>query len=115
MVNTTGFVVVFAGDATTIDITALDGNGDVVDISDATAIDWKLAQDEYTSPSVHKTLDDGITVTDGENGVYRVTLSAADTADLTPGTFYQASRITLDGNRNHVVIGTVWLRANVPA
>tara|TARA_R110002126_G_scaffold14054_6_gene59790 strand:+ start:182 stop:529 length:348 start_codon:yes stop_codon:yes gene_type:complete len=115
MANTSVFFTVFEGDDQNLNVTVLDDAGAVVDISSASAIDWKMSTDEMTSPVVSKTLGAGITVTDGPNGVFQVALVGADTDGLDTRTYYQASRITLAANLSHVAIGTVWLRPKIPA
>ena len=115
MANTTVFFTVFEGDDQNLNVTVLDDAGAVVDISSASAIDWKMSSDEFTSPSISKTLGSGITITNGPAGIFQVALTGTDTDGLSPGYYYQASRITLSSSLSHVAIGTVWLRPKVPA
>lgn len=115
MANTTVFFVVFEGDDQNLNVTVLDENGAVVNISTASAIDWKMSVDEFTSPVISKALAAGITITNGPAGIFQVALVGADTDGLAPRYFYQASRITLSSNLSHVAIGIVWLRPKVPA
>lgn len=115
MANTSVFFVVFEGDDQNLNVTVLDAAGNVVDISSATAIDWKMSVDEFTPPVISKSLGSGITITNGPAGIFQVALVSADTNGLTPRTYYQASRITLSANLSHVALGTVWLRPKIPA
>jgi len=115
MANTSVFFTVFEGDDQNLNVTVLDDSGNVVNISSASTIDWKMSTNESTSPSISKSLGGGITITDGPNGVFQIALSGSDTDGLASGTYYQASRITLASNLSHVAVGTVWLRAKVPA
>ena len=115
MANTSVFFVVFEGDNQNLNVTVLDAAGAVVDITGASAIDWKMSVDEFTAPTISKSLGSGIAVTNGPAGIFTVTLDPADTNGKTPGIYYQASRITLSANLSHVAIGTVWLRPKIPA
>tara|TARA_R110002096_G_scaffold186882_7_gene366044 strand:+ start:73 stop:420 length:348 start_codon:yes stop_codon:yes gene_type:complete len=115
MANTNVFFSIFVGDDDNVNITVLDNAGAVVDISSATAIDWRMSADEFTAPVLTKTLGAGITVTDGPNGVFQIAIASADTAALAYGTFYQSSRVTISSNLSHVATGTVWLRPNPPS
>ena len=115
MANTSVFFTVFEGDDQSFNVTVVDDDGAVVDISSATAIDWKMSVDEFTSPVIVKTLGAGITITNGPAGIFQVTLSGTDTDGLDVGYYYQASRVTLSSNLSHVAIGTVWIRPKVPA
>ncbi len=110
MTNTTVYFRLFIGDDQNLNVTVLDDDGNIVDITSASAIDWTMSADEFASAVISKSLGSGITITDGPNGVFRVTLDTTDTESLDSGTYYQKSRVTLGGNRTHVAIGTVWLR-----
>ena len=115
MANTSVFFTIFEGDDQNLNVTVLDDAGAVVDITSASALDWKMAVNELTSPVISKTLGAGITVTNGPAGIFQVALAGTDTDGLAGGTYYQASRVTLSANLTHVAIGTVWLRRKVPA
>lgn len=74
-------------------ITAEDQAGNAIDLTGA-SIRWVLAAAPGGTELVVKTTGGGgVAVTDAENGVFTVTLTDTDTADL-DGVYYQEARIT---------------------
>jgi len=94
------------GDDKALIITAMDEDDAPVDLTGISSLEWGLyptgidaAND--TNAVITKTLVSGITVTDAEDGVFKVTMSATETAGLTVGKayFHNAVIVDADGNR----------------
>lgn len=85
-----------AGDAHTIVITVTDDSGNTVDITNANGIEWYLKEHSSHNDSdalITKTLSGtGITITDGANGEFEVTIDTGET-DGMRGQKYHVSRI----------------------
>ena len=114
MAYTTAFFTTFVSNDDTLDLTVVDANGVVVDISTATEITWKMATSETAAATMISKSKTGGTITfitDGTDGQIRVDTTTAnwDTA----GTFYQQCVVTMPNNTVNVSIGTVWVRASI--
>ena len=110
MANTNVFFRLFAGDDETINLTAIDDSGATINISSASAIVWKLAQDERSTATVTKSLGSGVAlVGGGSGGIFSVAIDAADSTGL-DGTYYHSATVTLSSDVTHVTIGTIWFR-----
>lgn len=100
-----------AGDAVDIVCTVEDENGDIIDITNATEIEWLLKNDETDSDSeaiLTKTMTDtgGIEITDGAAGEFTVHIDTDETTGNT-GTFHHRARLTdADGDRSTIFTGT---------
>ena len=94
-----------AGDDKTLEVTVLDQNGVAVDISSST-IRWRASRSKTkTADIIKKTGGAGISLSDPTNGVFTVTLDAADTESLT-GIFYHEGQLTLpNGTLSTVLSG----------
>lgn len=83
-----------AGDTKYLDFTVRDpSTGDAVAITSAT-ISWKVYHSRSRTVVLSKSTSAGITLTDAANGVFRVTLDAADTISLAPKDYIHAWKIT---------------------
>jgi hypothetical protein len=75
----------YRGDTAEFRVTALDIDGNPLDITGASA--WFTAKrttsDDDLSAVFQKTVGDGITITDAPNGIMLVRLAEADTASVT--------------------------------
>lgn len=102
---------IHAGDSRDIVVTVTDSQGGAVDLTGA-AIAWQLARSaDAASPAVFKSLGTGISITDGPNGVFTVTLDSADTEGLT-GLYYHEAEVTdTAGNRSTVLSGVATIIA----
>lgn len=102
-------LAMFSEDTPTWQFNVTDNNGSAVDLTGA-AIVLILRRDEVTGPIVTtKTVGSGITIptqTGADLGVFRATLAAIDTTDIS-GTLYMESRVTLSGVSLAVVYGNV--------
>jgi len=88
------------GESKTLDVTEQDG----MDIS-SQDIEWILADEVGDTPEVTKTTSGGgVTITDGGNGKFEITLDPADTEGIS-GQFYHESRID-DGAGTESVLFT---------
>jgi len=117
MTRTSVFTTVFIKDDVDIDITVLDDSDPpvAVNISGATLITWKIANDELSGALLTKSFPaSGITLpANGTDGVFRVGLVTADTSALSTRRYYQEGITTLTGSVSHVVVGTLWLRPTI--
>ena len=112
MANTSVFFPIWIGDDNTLEVTVVDDAGAIVDISSAQEITWKMAQDEWSSVDISKSLSGGwISMPGGgSDAIFHVVLSGIDTSSLDQGTYYQESTVKLSDQTTHVAVGTVWLR-----
>ncbi len=102
----------FSGNTRLLEVTVLDQDDAVVDLTGAQAVDYSLAKAAGKAAIFEKTLGTGVTITDAVNGVLQITLLPADTEDLR-GTFYQELEVTdAAGRITTVLFGTVTIRVN---
>ena len=89
----TDIITFVAGDDTTLTITAKDKDGVVVDLSGATIVWGVKKRLDNASTEFTKSTGSGITITDATNGVFVVSIDAADTTNLS-GYYFHESKIT---------------------
>lgn len=98
-------LTVYQGDAATLTFTVKDADGVVVDITGAT-IRWQMARDpgDATALLSKSTIASpgGILITDGDAGVFTVTITAGDTS-LFEGAYYHEARV----DDAVVIVGTI--------
>lgn len=100
-------VITFTGDSMAFDVVITNNEGDEVNVSTATAIEYGI-YDRDGLVQVSKTLGAGITV---NQYIVTVTIDAVDTADLPSGLYLHELEITtLAGTVHTVLQGDVWLR-----
>lgn len=97
----------YAGDAALPVFTVRDGDGAVIDISTVSEIAWSAQRDLSSAPVLSKTkTGGGITfVTDGTDGKFQVSLTAANTSSLTGFYIHQASITDDTGSVSTVTTG----------
>ena len=95
------------GDTKLIDVTVKDRNtGDPVNITGVT-ISWKVFKGYGKTAALTKTTASGISITDGANGVFRITITAGDTANFV-GTYNHAAQVPFsDSTIQPVLRGTM--------
>ena len=95
------------GDTKLLDVTVKDPNtGDAVNITGST-ISWKVFKGYGKTASLTKTTTSGISITDGANGVFRITIAAGDTANFV-GTYNHEAQVTFsDATIQTVLRGTM--------
>lgn len=101
-----------AGDTKELIVSVRTTNGSAVNISGA-EIKWQCAR-SHGKPSVlsKDTTNLGVTITDGPNGIFKVSLDPEDTEDLR-GTFFHEAQVTFsDGTISTVLTGT--MKVNAP-
>lgn len=91
-----------------MDFTVTSDGTTAVDISGATPIPWALRTHPYNPTS---TLTKTGTVTDGPNGILRVSLAAADTPGV--GVYYMQAALTLSGKKSVVAQGNFEVKAAI--
>ncbi len=98
------------GEDKILEVTVKDESDVVVNLTGAT-IKWVLAPTVDGTVSITKeTGGSGIVITDATNGVFQVTINAADTASL-EGTFYHEAEVTSSASKvSKVLIGKVIIR-----
>lgn len=84
---------VFHGVTISLDVTVQDENGQPTSLADIVSMDYGLfgiapSKDPFAPVLFKKDLTDGITITDADNGNFRVLIDASDTSSLWPGTYY---------------------------
>lgn len=96
-----------AGDNKVLVVTVKDANGTRVNIT-GTSIKWQAARSFGKASVISKaTGGNGVNITNGPNGVFTVTLLAADTESLA-GIYHHEAQITaLDGLISTVLFGTM--------
>lgn len=100
-----------AGDAVDIVCTVQDENGDIIDITNATEIEWYLKNDE-TDADVDAILTKKLTntgeieITNGTGGEFTIYIDTDDTTGES-GTYHHRARLTdADGDRSTIFTGT---------
>lgn len=101
----TNFVMT-AGDSKTLVITVRNADGDAVNITGAT-IKWQAARSYGKTSVISKTTSSGISITDGTNGVFAVTLSPSDTDSLSGIYHHEAELTATDTTKSTVLVGTM--------
>lgn len=104
----------YQADTKPLDITVLDEDDAIVDISSATEIRWTLAASagsaSLISPVKSQTGGEITLPGTGTDGVFRVAMVAGDTSGLTPGNFYHEADIVLSSVEETTLVGTFTLR-----
>ena len=101
-----------AGDDFNIDVTVNDSDGTAVDITGATII-FGLSLVARGETILDKDTTNGITITNGPSGLFRIALLAADTANLIPRKYYYEIKVVLSGVRDTVLFGPFDLRDSI--
>lgn len=95
-----------AGDTKTLVVYVKDADGDPVNISGAT-IKWQAARSHGKASVITKSTSSGITISDGPNGIFSVTLNPSDTESLS-GTYAHEAQVTAsDSTISTVLQGTM--------
>jgi len=81
-----------AGDSYVLNTKVREPTGEVVSLTGA-SVEWGLADSASGTPLLTKDTNDGIRITDAENGEFSVTISPEDTEDLA-GNYYHEAEIT---------------------
>ena len=92
------------GDSMKLRIQVFDEDDAIVAI-DGAAITWKLAATRGGVAILSRAIGSGITIVDAPNGIYEVSITAANSATLTAGVFYWESRVTKGIDPRTVAIG----------
>lgn len=97
----------YAGDTATLVVTVTDSSG-AVDLTGA-SVKWQASSiivgGFEATPSIEKSLDDGIAITNAEGGVFDVRLDPSDTESLS-GKFYHEAELTdASGNVSTILTG----------
>ena len=92
----------------TLKFTVRDQNDEVVDLSTLTNAVYTIASDECAGTVyIQKTIGDGITITDAENGCLEVRLVSTDTRSLPAKDLYNELHIRNMGSDQTVYSGTL--------
>lgn len=91
-----------AGDYLDLVVTAVDGDGDPIDISGAAGMRYSisamLSNGEPTGPSLlTKSLGSGVALTNGAAGVFTITLANGDTGGMPGVHYHEAEMIDSEG------------------
>jgi hypothetical protein len=86
----------FSGDSMLIYMSIVDETNAPLNIS-GMAVEWAAARNVQSPPLIRKTTGAGIIVTDGPFGKLTIEILPADTAVMTPGTYYHETELT-DGS-----------------
>lgn len=100
------------GDTYKMDITINDLSGNPVNITGA-GIEFALSMSANGDPLLIKSIDNGVVITDGPNGVLRVTLSQADTKNLAPQTYFHETKLIVGGERDTVLTGSMKIMESI--
>lgn len=107
--------VLFVGDDKVIRCTVYDGlvaDGEVKNIAGASIV-WGMYVAAGSGTTLTKSTSDGITITDGPNGVFEVALGHDDTVDLAAGWYAHEAEVTdSDGSISTVFTGTIEVKAS---
>jgi len=95
---------IYQGDSKTLSVTVQDSDGDAVVITSAT-IKWQASKSKGKTADISKTTSAGISITDGPNGVFEITLAGSDTESLTGEFYHEAEVIFSDSTISTVLVG----------
>lgn len=93
-------------------IRCLDADGDVVDITGATPIEFHVAKNSNATREITKSLTDGIVITDATNGEFTISLVPADTSELSDLYIWDAE-VTLNSKLRTVARGALVIQSGV--
>ena len=96
----------YQGDTKVLTVTVKDKVGNAVAITSAT-IKWQASRSKGKTPDISKTTSSGISITDGANGVFTVTLNASDTESLEGSYYHEAEVIFSDSTVSTVLSGSM--------
>ncbi len=101
---------VFRGKNKVLQFSVKDAAGAVVDIT-GWAITWGLWEKDSTptTAKVEKTVGDGVSIVDGPEGVFQVSIEPDDTSDMAPKEYYHEARRTDTGYVDVLASGPFWL------
>jgi len=101
------------GEDKVLEITVVDENGSAKAITGAT-ITWSLARAVDDTPLITKsTGGSGISITDGNNGVFQVTIGDTDTNDMNGAYIHEAEVVDTSGRKNTVLFGTIQIQKSL--
>jgi hypothetical protein len=107
----------YQNDDVTIQVTIRDENGDLVDVSGASAAQWIMRKYAgSTTASITKTLAAAEidVATSGASGIITIDILSADTTSLSPGEYYHELRITdAAGGDSTILVGHVNLKPTI--
>jgi hypothetical protein len=100
----------YAGDSKNIVITVTDDNGSPMNLLNAT-VKWALKKRvKSTENMIYKTTTDGITITDAQNGLIKISLLPINTSSLS-GMYYHECEVTdQSGNVSTVTTGYITVK-----
>jgi len=104
-------IELFSGDTKLINITVLDQDSVVVDLTGA-SVDFIIAKYPGHTALITKTIGSGVVLTDAANGIMDVTLLPADTESLQGAYNFQCKVTDLSGRESTVLHGTVTILKN---
>jgi hypothetical protein len=101
----------FIGEHKTLRFTITDGGTPPTPI-DITGwlVDWKISATNSGNMIFTKAVGTGIALTTPASGILDVTINAADTIALTPGTYFYALRRTTVGSESELAYGSAVLK-----
>lgn len=102
-----------AGDDKRLEVTVLDEDDVVVNLTGASAIRWKLARSVRSAALVSYDLTDNIAIIDATAGRFNVNLDAADTESLKGLHYHEADIVDSTGKTGTVLYGTVTIRPSL--
>lgn len=83
-----------AGDTKVIRVILRDSNKVAVDLSNASIV-WKAAKHVTSTVLISKSLSSGIQIISATEGIFEITISAADTVNLGGKTLYHEAKVQL--------------------
>lgn len=83
----------YAGDNQTIEFSVTDESGAALNITGA-SIEWVLWDGDTIV--LRKTVGSGITITDGDGGLFEVVLAPADTYAVTPKAYKHGANVSIE-------------------
>jgi len=95
----------FQGDTRTLVVTVYDLNGAITPITGATAIKWVTYKRSGGTIYITKILGDGITITDGANGLLEITLDRDDTLNLLGHYNHECELVDASNNYSTIFTG----------
>ena len=102
----------FSGDDLRLQVEVRDQNGNLIDISSATEIEWQMARDNNSAPEITKTLSGGgIAIADPNT--FQLDIGASETGALRGSYYHEAEVETDQGKIYTAIFGRVTIRRDL--
>jgi len=97
-------IEIYQGDTRTLTVTVYDLDGNITSIAGST-LKWVVYKLSTSAIHISKTTGDGITITDGPNGLFEIALLKVDTLNLLGNYNHECELVDESGNISTIFTG----------